>query len=171
MPRAHDRRGRGASNGTTLSRFTSARRRRRSSRLRRFDQGRRNNPTPLVQVSRRGGQDALLEFDGWFDRPDGAHEHGQHAAELHHLGMRFGAGRQVLAHGGHLGIVERAQHERRGEVAHVVAAELADGGLMRIGHGDNSRRMASSPRRIRLFTVPSGVPVRTAISTCVRPPK
>ena len=35
----------------------------------------------------------------------------------------------------------------------------------------SARRSASNPSLIRLFTVPSGVPVRAAISCCVRPPK
>ena len=94
------------------------------------------------------------------------------------LRVRVRAGREVLADGVRLVRVERAGDEQRREVADLVAgrafrvvmagpprrlerrrrAELADAG----------RRSAS---RTRLFTVPSGRPVRSAISDWVRPPK
>ena len=80
-----------------------------------------------------------------------------------------------------LGLIglEGPEHERGREVADVVAGhappsmpELS----RRIPAGIPSppmsaRRIASSPSRIRLLTVPSGVSVRTAISCWVSPPK
>ena len=75
----------------------------------------------------------------------------------------------MLANRGHLVVGQRAQHERGGEVGDLVTAQPA--GRSRIGHGEITLRMASRPSRMRLLTVPNGVPVRSAISTWVRPPK
>ena len=79
---------------------------------------------------------------------------------------------QVLADGGHLGL-GRARPGRttaaRSRTSSWVSLRPAAG--RRVGHGDSTCRIASRPSRIRLLTVPSGVPVRSAISTWVSPPK
>ncbi len=82
--------------------------------------------------------------------------------------------------------VQGAQHEGGGEIADLVAGQA---GVARSGGASvrsvmslappRTRRMASRPRRIRLLTVPSGVPVRcrdlelgqTRRSTRVRSPR
>ena len=94
-----------------------------------------------------------------------------------------GAGGEMGTHGVGLGRLEGAQDEGARQVADVLAGQLDGPG--RIGHGVpasmpsrstasspvSDRRIASSPSRIRLLMVPSGVPVRVAISCWVRPPK
>src|SRR6185436_1470805 len=95
------------------------------------------------------------------------------ATELGEVGVGFRAIGEMLADGIHLLVGQGAQDVRGGEVADLVAGQPS--GLAAwpacIGHGDSISRIASRPSRIRLFTVPSGVPVRSAISVCVSPPK
>ena len=79
---------------------------------------------------------------------------------------------EVRAHRLLFGRRERAEHERARHLADLVAGQVGHG--VRAAHDDPSsrtRRIASSPSRIRLLTVPSGVPVRSAISCWVIPPK
>ena len=96
----------------------------------------------------------------------------QRGPELGDLGVVLRAGREMRAHGGRLGGFERAEHEGAAHLDDLVVGQLAH----RIGpaHAEppsRFRRMASSPSRIRLLTVPSGVAVRSAISCWVSPPK
>ena len=129
----------------------------------------RRLPSTSFEVGCGGGHDPILEGGRRLDRKQACLQHRHDAAELVELVVRLGARRQVSADRGHLVLVERAQHERRRQVDDLVVAEF--GGTTRVGHGDNTRRIARRPRRIRLLTVPSGVPVRSAISTWVSPPK
>ena len=86
-----------------------------------------------------------------------------------------GASRTAVGLGG----VERAQHERppgRGRRRAQVVGQHGSliGSLTSASSpafASSARRMASRPSRIRLLTVPSGVPVRSAISCWVSPPK
>ena len=69
------------------------------------------------------------------------------------------------AHEGHLGRVERPQDIRADEIG--VAPAPAHGS---ISISSKIRRRWRSAYEVRLFTVPSGTPVRSAISRMVRPP-
>ena len=82
------------------------------------------------------------------------------------------ARREVRAHRGRLGGLERPEHEGARHLDDLVVGQ--DGHGIRAAHDDppsRFRRMASRPSRIRLLTVPSGVAVRSAISCWVSPPK
>ena len=99
-------------------------------------------------------------------------QHRQHGPELGDLGVVLGARREVRPHGLRLGGLERAEHEGPTHLDDLVVGQ--HGCLIRPAHEDppsRSRRMVSRPSRIRLLTVPSGVPVRSAISCWVNPPK
>src|SRR5207249_550444 len=91
---------------------------------------------------------------------------GGHPQALH-LGTAGRAALHVVLEGLRLQLVERAQQVR----AHVVLVALV------IVHGAHAasvasaRRILSSPRRIRPFTVPTGMSSISAICVCVKPPK
>ena len=166
----------GAASGAGSGTAVAARRRLGPARL---ELGGRSRQDPALQRRRRLDHRHALSKDR------------KHRSELGHLGMRIGARRQVRPHGIGLVRIERAQHERSGELAHLVAAEVGAGRPGHVGHRESAptsatasvsaatdpsassrtRRIASSPRRIRLFTVPRGVAVRSATSTWVKPPK
>ena len=119
-------------------------------------------------------QDPALQRRGRLDERDRCVEHRQDGGQLVDLGVRLIAGREMGADGLGLGRLERVEDEPGREVADVVAGERH--GLARLAHvtaswPSRTRRMASRPSRIRLLTVPSGVPVRSATSTWVNPPK
>ena len=134
----------------------------------------------LGEVRRGGGHDPVAERGRRLDQRDVRRlQQVRHdPAELLELGVGLGARREVLADGRHLGVVERAQDVERGEIERLGVRQR--GRLHRHGVSASpasaaspvsAARIASSPSRTRLFTVPSGVPVRSAISTWVRPPK
>ena len=152
-----------ASSSAAVAASVAAARRRRHDRPR---------PGPGLEIGRGGGHDPRLEPGRRFDRRHALGEGRQHAAQLGDLGMRVGAGLEMGADGRLLGGVERTQDERPGHLPDLVAGQ----GTHPVGSGhaepaSRARRMASRPRRIRLLTVPSGVPVRSAISCWVNPPK
>src|SRR6185503_19686509 len=91
----------------------------------------------------------------------GKRQKGHIATQSFKFATTFSASAQMLAKLSQLAIViERVHHvERKGiSVLCVVLHE-------------NAFLSASSPERIRVFTVPSGSPVLLAISVCVKPSK
>jgi hypothetical protein len=86
--------------------------------------------------------------------------------------MRLRAGAEMIADVVHLDRLQGAHDEAGRQVANLVAAQAAHAGSPPSGPLPNiARRIWSRPRRIRLFTVPNGAFVRTAISYCVSPLK
>ena len=126
----------------------------------------------LPEVRLRRGQQAGLEPCRRLHGLDALEQGRGRLPELGDLGMRLRAGREVRPDRVRLGRLERPEGVQRSEVAHGVAVEVE----RPQGHGStpglaSSRRSAPSPRRMRPFTVPSGTPVRSAISVWLRPPK
>ena len=138
--------------------------------------------TDAVGLGGDGRSDPGAERGGRLERLERLGEVGNDTAELVELDMRLRAGREVEPHGLHLVGVEGAEHEPGGEVADLVAGRGAawpddrscrtrpvrSGADVVAGQGPAQAR---SPSRIRLLTVPSGAPVRSAISCWVSPPK
>src|SRR4051794_30329403 len=92
------------------------------------------------------------------------------SAERLELGVRLGAAGEVVANGGLLGWLEGPEDKAGREIARLLVSHP------RLAHAPSpampsarpsssptsARRSESSPRRTRLLTVPSGVPVRSA---------
>ena len=177
QPRRDRRRARSAARSTGATRRHAARsspagtcaRRRRVVARSGGPPRRRPAAAPRSARRRRDGLDRL-------------EQRGRRLAEREQLLVRVGTVREVLADRRHLVGVEGIDGEQRREVPDLVAGEGGPGrhgGPSRASAasraGDtarpSSRRRATSASRTRLLTVPSGTPVRSAISVCVNPPK
>src|SRR5947209_8193655 len=89
----------------------------------------------------------------------------QRLFELGQLARALVAGLEMRLHEGSLGLLERTERVRGQVFERVTSAVDA--------HLSSTKRSRSFviPRRTRLFTVPSGVFVRAAISVCEYPPQ
>ncbi len=118
------------------------------------------------------GQDPRLQAYGRLHERDDLDKRRHHRTELRHLLVCLATGGQVCANRRCVGSLERPENEGAGHVADLVARQLPhDGWAAHDAPTSSARRIARSPRRIRLLTVPSGAPVRPAISCWVSPAK
>ncbi len=132
----------------------------------------RRRPAAGRKVGGGGRHDPALQAVGWLDDRDDLGEGRDHGAELRDLGMAVRVRGQVRPDRRRLIGFEGVEDVGGRKLADLVTGQVAHG--VEVAHVDptsSDRRIASRPRRIRLLTVPSGVPVRSAISCWVRPPK
>ena len=119
----------------------------------------------------RGGEDAALQGSRRLDGLEAFGQRRHHGTQLGELLVRQRTRPEMLANRLLLVGLERVQHERGGKLDRLLVGQSRP-----VVHGPAPcsrrwRRIASSARRIRPLTVPSGAPVLVAISCCVSPPK
>ncbi len=135
--------------------------RRRDARGRerqRREDARRTARLGCLRSARGVGDGSRFQPRGWCDSSGAQSDAGDDASQFRELGLTAGTRRQVRFERPGFGRIERVDGVRRDGVFEFF-----------VGHHPIAFRSAIIALRIRVLIVPSGTPVRAAISECVRP--